>query len=570
MVLLLAGVIQCIGAWQDSQTTDEGAHLAAGLSYWRTGDFRLNPEHPPLVKLLAALPLVPWQQLQPSADPMLWLTHDEWNIGRLVLYHQIPLSETQRVLWLARVPMIALWLTLGICLWWWADRRAGPWAGTIAATLYSFDPTFLGHGHLITTDIAAALGFLTTCWAAERLMKHPSWGRVFGLAVIFAFSQLAKFSLLILWPLVFGIFIFAILRKLGSMNWFWWRRTLGVTVLISLVTTWMVYGFQVQRINQDPRIDKLWVERDQLAESPDLLSMPPVIQFLVRTTAEGSSFRQHLEKFTQTPIPAYSYWRGFFSLASHDFWGHTAYLLGKQSFRGWWYYFPVALFVKMPAPTLLLSIMLIVTTFISWFGRDRSTQKRNIMTSANVWLVIPPVIYFLWSLNSHINIGVRHILLVLPFLYVGIAQSITQQRTWWFQKILILLVASLPLVALSAWPNTIGYFNFVAGGTSGGHRVLLDSNLDWNQDLWRLRDYLKEQNYPRASIALFGSVPVEIVHPHPENVPQDDQVARQGQPHQFIIISKGLLYSVDLPFTWLQKISPTKQIGSSINVYDLR
>ncbi len=560
--LIIALSLQCIGAWTDSQTTDEGAHLGAGLSYWRTGDFRLNPEHPPLVKLLAALPLLPNDAIQPSQNATYWANRDQWEIGRLILYHQLtPSSVSQMALWLARLPVVLLWLGLGVIVWKWAEERTSAWGGAVSTILFAFEPTLLGHGHLITTDVAIATGFTATFWLTTKIVDHPNWRLVSTFALIFGLTQITKFSALILWPVAFGLLGLAAWQASSSWTWLWWRRTLALTILIGAGLTWGIYGFERQSANADPRIDRLWQERDALAGSTELTTMPPIVRYLVRATPPGSAWRERLQAASTIPIPAYSYWRGAFAVASHNAMGHAAYLLGEQRSQGWWYYFPIALAVKTPLPLIGLVLLLMVNAI----------RSRRSLSQPHQYLLYGPVIlYLLWSFTSHINIGVRHVIPMIPLTIVAVASLVPSARKIWQRLMLVGLTTAMPIVALAAWPNTIGYFNAFAGGTRGGHRIILDSNLDWNQDLWRLRDYLEARSVPPAMIALFGSVPIEVAHPHPQRIPTDVEVAAQGQPRELIIISKGILYSVDLPFTWLRDLKPTDRIGSSILVFDLR
>ncbi len=554
--------MQCIGAWTDSQTTDEGAHLGAGLSYWRTGDFRLNPEHPPLVKLLAAAPLVGRAQLQPTADAALWAARDQWTIGRLVLYQQLNArTETQFALWLARLPMIAIWLTLGLVVWRWAEERAGRWGGALAAVVFAFEPTLLGHGHLITTDVAVAAGLTTTFWLGTRLVDRPRWRLVFLIATVFSLTQLTKFSALLLWPLLFGLLALALTTAHQRWNWSWWRRTLGVTLLVSAALTWIVYGFERVPAAADPRIDRLWHERDTIVGTPELQKLPGFVQWIATATPPGSDLRTWLTSASHIAIPAYSYWRGFFSVASHNAVGHAAYLFGEQASQGWWYYFPIALAVKTPLPIIALVLALIIVAAARW---------RHLGRPKHLFVYLPVVLYLLWSLTSKINIGVRHLIPILPMTFVALGSLGPAAKQLWHRWALAVTVAAVPLVTLLAWPNTIGYFNAAAGGTNGGQRIILDSNLDWNQDLWRLRDWLDQRGTPPAMIALFGSVPVEVVHLDHDPVPSDEQVRINGRPHRLVIISKGILYSVDQPFQWLRELQPSARIGSSILVYDLR
>lgn len=480
----------------------------------------------------------------------------------MVLYQQLnPATETQFALWLARLPVILLWLGLGIVVWRWAEMRTTAWGGAMAATVFSFEPTFLGHGHLITTDVAVAAGMTLTLWLATRLVAKPSWSSVILLALSFGLTQLTKYSALILWPALFSLFAIAATGRQAGWTWKWWRRTLGATIVISAALTWTVYGFERLPPSADPRIDRLWYERDALAGSPQLAQLPGPIQSLVKATPPGSGLRNWLNRASTFPIPAYSYWRGFIAVASHNAVGHVAYLLGEQKSTGWWYYFPIAAVVKTPLPLLLL------------FGAAgyAAAQRWRQLGEPHYYLLYGPIVLYAgWSLTSKINIGIRHLLPLYPLLIIATAHLVRVATRRWQKIGLTIAVLALPIVTLLAWPNTIGYFNALGGGTAGGHRIILDSNLDWNQDLWRLRDYLKTNGTPPAMIALFGSVPVEVVHPNPTRIPTDPEVATTGRPRGLVIISKGVLYSVDLPFRWLRTIAPSARIGSSILVYDFR
>ena len=561
LALGCALVLQCIGARTDSQTTDEGAHLAAGLSYWRTNDFRLNPEHPALTKLLAAAPLIPFRQLQPTADSALWANRDQWSIGRMLLYSQLdPRRETPWILWLARLPIVLVWLCLGWIVWRWAEERTSAWGGAVATVLYAFDPTMLGHGHLITTDLGVAAGMTATFWVAAKLVQRPSWRWVASVGLVFSLTQLTKFTALVLWPLLFAVLAVAAATARTGWNWSWWRRTLLATVTIGAITTWSVYGLEVQSARADPGVHRLWAGRDALAISRELTTMPPLIQRVVSVTEPGSGLRRMLVSMSRLPIPAYSYWRGIGSTISHNAHGHPAYLLGRRSQHGWWYYFPVAILVKTPLPVLALGLVL---AFAVWRRRRVLGSPRHLL------LIVPMLGFLLWSLSSQINIGVRHVLPVYPLFCISAASLVRLGARRWQRWALGLAVASLPIITWAAWPHTIGYFNALAGGTRGGHRVLLDSNLDWNQDLWRLRDELDRRSTPPARIALFGTVPAEVIHPHPGTVPTDSLVAIAGPPRGLVIVSEGLLYDDRLHFLWLRSLRPTRAIGASILVYDL-
>ncbi|MBI3573327.1 MAG: glycosyltransferase family 39 protein [Candidatus Kerfeldbacteria bacterium] len=570
-VLLTGTCLQCIGAWQDSQTSDEAVHLSAGYSYLRTGDFRLNPEHPPLIKVLAAAPLlfVHGLQLRLSGPEWSWRSLNEWTFGANFLYdNPIP---ARLLLFLARLPMIAIWLTLGLLLWHWARKRWGDTAGLFGLTFFVFDPNFLGHGHLVTTDVGVSLGIFATVWAAGRYFEQPRASTLIILSIIFALSQITKFSALILWLIVplLGLVRLAYRRPP------WPARHFFSLLLSLLITTgpiiWAAYGLQTKKTVDDPRFRQLWQAR-QLLLPRDLSMQPTLIRYLVSWTDPHQPIGQLFQRVEHWSIPAYSYWAGLFSLLSHDFWGHPAYLLGQTSGIGWWYYFPVTFLVKTPLVTLLalcLSAIIGLGSFLQAWAR----RHRPHIPFQAFLLGLPPLLYFGWSLASHINIGLRHIFPIYPFLYLGIARLVSIRPTrwlrWWY-SLLLVLALGIGATALASWPNTIGYFNVAAGGTKGGARYLLDSNLDWDQDFWRLRSWLDQQHFTLVHIALFGPIPRQNFFPEALPVPRDSLTGARVKPRDIIIVSANLLYNPDEGLQWLQAYPPRWHIGSSIYAYDFR
>lgn len=176
-------------------------------------------------------------------------------------------------------------------------------------------------------------------------------------------------------------------------------------------------------------------------------------------------------------------------------------------------------------------------------------------------------------MTSHINIGLRHIFPVEPFLFLAIgsmasAPILTNHVAR--KKMLVGALGTLPLLAVLSWPNTIGYFSEIIGGPRQGYQYLLDSNLDWNQDIWRLRNFLQLQHFPEVHLVLFGSIPYRNIFPTTLPVLEDQAIASGQRPSGIVIISAGQLYNQDGPFAWLRSYRPQWRIGSSISVYDFR
>ncbi len=575
LIIVSAFAWQCIGAWQDSQTTDEAVHLAAGRSYWQTGDYRLNPEHPALFKLWAAWPLVflPKAELQTDTDT--WRAGNQWLIGSDYLYSS-PASVMygpRLLLLLARLPMILVWLGLVVTLAVWSWRRWSPAASLATTAALAYDPNLLGHGHLITNDVAVAFAYLGAFLLLKYFIDRPSWRRLGWLSLVFAVAQLTKFSAMVLWIFMPLVTMVAIFYRRPGLSWRWFGRVIVALIVVTSLVTWLVYAGRVNRIDSDPRITQLWQERQDLVMRQATGAIPPLIQKFIKLSDPATTTGRWLQRFQQSSIPAYWYWRGLFSATSHNYYGHAAYLLGQASTQGWWYYFPVVLYVKTPILLLLLVLtaMIIHLWRLARFKPDQSWSER---LPFDFWIIgFPPLIFLLWSMTSHINIGLRHVFPTYVFFPLAVGSLITmlEQKTKRWGLVLALSTAIISLtVTTAAWPHTIGYFNGLVGGSTQGHRYVLDSNLDWNQDILRLQSFLNQQKISEIQLALFGSIPANYYFPTIRHVPGDADIAAGVRPHGVVVISDGQLYNLDGPFSWLRPLRPRWRVGSSISVYDFR
>ena len=199
MALLLAvmAVALVVGARTDGITVDEPVYISAGYRHLTALDFRLNPETPPLAKMLAALPLVPLRLHTPAAP-------GEWGW----IYRFFHENSASRIIALARLPAILLTLLLAVLVWAWARAEHGPAAGLAALALAAFHPSLLAHGHLAATDVPAALGFLGTSWAFRRWCQAPTPRRAVIVAVALAAAVLTRLTA---WLLVPSLALVAIL-----------------------------------------------------------------------------------------------------------------------------------------------------------------------------------------------------------------------------------------------------------------------------------------------------------------------------------------------------------------------
>jgi len=278
------------------------------------------------------------------------------------------------------------------------------------------------------------------------------------------------------------------------------------------------------------------------------------------------------------PIPAPSFLRGLGFISKHNTRGHASYFLGMRSGTGgWWYYFPILFQLKSPTGLLLLLLLSCSSLFYVLLSAGARNAVVSLLRTRPGWfaITIPPLFYFLIATTSRINIGIRHILPVYPFLFVWVAAAVFRSRGRDLPAVLRWAgVIFLGLVALewaAAFPRYIPFFNWPNGGSAEGWRFAVDSNLDWGQDMKRLGDYLQGQKSAgNVCLATFSEAPPAHfgITAHP--IPRTAQEARaQGC---LVVVSMSVLYEwapTDGSYDWLLGLHPTARVADSFNVYSL-
>jgi hypothetical protein len=243
-----------------------------------------------------------------------------------------------------------------------------------------------------------------------------------------------------------------------------------------------------------------------------------------------------------------------------------SYLLGERSLFGWWYMSPVALAVKTPVAELALFAL----AFGIWVMRLRRVQLRKLEFK---WflLVIPPAVYFAASLPIHFNAGLRHLLPMYPPVFLFIAGVLLAKPVPKWRATAVVLGAGLLVIeCASIHPHYLAFFNVLAGGPANGRRVLVDSNLDWGQDLKNLKTYMDEQRIPEVCISYFGMAELQYYGIRYKLLPAvpDAQTARRLNCVAAISVTNLAVEHSD--YAGLDELSPDAQIGYSIYIYDLR
>ena len=510
----------------ESPTNDEPIHLTASYIYLTKGRYNMDLPHPPLGRVLAALPLlalplnrIPAEKAWPEFRTFIW--------GNRVSVDTIMLR--------ARLVTIALTLLFGAWLCWWTRRHFGPAAALLALTFFTFDPNLIAHGHYVTTDLIVSFGIFLTCTLWADFLLTPSWKRLILAALALGMAILSKYSALFL-LLVLPVLYFVAWTRNRSRPFFTWRGA-----IITFVVMGAGAGILVA-----------------LAYAPDVVTIIHLLR-AERITAINS----------HTLVSSFGYFRGLRQVAQHNAEGNPAYLLGHLGQYGWWDYFPVAFLVK--TPTGVFAACGIAALSLLKF--------RLRPPPALLWLclALPPLIFFTLAMCSSIDIGVRYILPVYPFLYVLLAVVLIDyaplllRSAWpWTVAALMLLVA---VESLSNYPHYLAFFNWASGGAANGSHYLLDSNLDWGQDSKNLANFVRDHHVTPLCTALFGTAPGNYYVREARNLHQTGMP--EGVEHLpcVVAVSANFLHGLYIPpavFAPLRQRQPMAEIGHSIYLYDLR
>ena len=533
LLILLASVALMVNvSLQEAGTQDELAHIPAGYSYVRYLDYRLNPEHPPLVKMLAGAPLL-FLDLNFPTQSLAWqdAVNGQWDVGAQFLYESG--NDADEIIQWSRFGPIFLTLILVAFVYVWSKELMGPKWALLPTLFTALTPNFIAHGHYVTTDIGATLGTFVAIYYFVKYLNHQSrkhlvWaGLAFGVAMLMKFSTVLLVPLFLLIIFVYWLSEIARTRKtIGTGRFkhfvFLGFKYLGKVLMVFIIGFLLLYPFYfITTINYPPakQLSDTEFILQTFADGPQAEGEPCYAVNPKRCAAELNIW------MADKPMirPAGHYMLGVLMVLQRSAGGNTAYFLGEVSNQGNSLYFPAAYVLKEPAPLLILvGFGLLLASYR--VGRTALTKRRHKFVNyfgthiAEFSIFTFILIYALWSLSSPLNIGVRHLMPMMPFMYMLATASIkkwTQNNAFkkpvspgLGRKIKVGFVSILTLwffadVAL-AYPYYLSYYNeFV--GTENGWKYITDSNYDWGQDLKRLEAYVEENNIDRIAVDYFGA-----------------------------------------------------------------
>ncbi len=506
-----------------SATSDETTHLPSGYTYLETGTFRLNPQHPPLVKLLAALPLLflhPRLDLQDAA----WASEppNEWKFGQSFLYG----NDADRLLFWGRLPLVLLTLLLGLHVWLWARELFGEAAGLAALVLFAFCPTLIAHGHLVTMDVPlATFSTMSFYWLRAWLLRGGPL-RLVAAAACQGLALAAKFSAVVLLPV-----------------------ELALIVAAAIVPSTTASADASARFSSPQQIAGMGARaRAAVTGSAVLIGGAFVVVWA-------------LYFFPGDPL---FYWRGMQLVNSDHDPTYPVYLLGNFKAGGWWYYFPVAFLVKTPIPTLLF-LGLGIVLFLVGRRTPRALDEAFLVSPALVWLVATCALAD--------DIGVRYLLPMYPLAWIFASRAAPHLWNRTAGKV-VLAALGLWLAAgtLRIYPDHLAYFNEIAGGPSRGPEWLDDSNLDWGQDLKRLKTWMDEKGVEEVRLLYAWNGSPEYYGIRYEPVTMRDWVEKP-RPGVYAVsimwLVRGRLYArlEGTQCDWLDRYVPSDRVGYSFYIY---
>jgi 4-amino-4-deoxy-L-arabinose transferase-like glycosyltransferase len=509
----------------NSQTYDEAAHLVAGYSYLATRDFRLDSDHPPLIKELQALPLLIRYRLPFNPDLDRWQNKEVFPLGQDFLYKSA--ASADHMLTLSRLPNLLIGGWLVAVVGWWAYRLWGREAALLAMTLASFDPNLIAHSSLVTTDVGVSAAIITTLYLMWEYVNSVRWSLLIGAGLATGIGLTSKFSGLVLIPII-------------------------IVIVLLLIRTDASLALPLRTNPSRPK-------HRLLHATAALLIMFSVSLLVIPAAYFFQGFDTWLSglKLLVTIVQA----------------GRPSFYLGEYSYEGWWSYHLMALLIKTPLGTLgLVSLSL-----------SLQTRRPRLTWHTAVFLIAPVIVFCAVTTQSKLAIGLRHILPIYAFLFIlaGRVAALHWRRRW---LALFLVSASVVFTALSSLrvaPHQLAYFNELVGGPDRGYRYLLDSNLDWGQDLRGVKEYMDRENVPIIYLSYFGTAPPSYYGIRYQFVPgtwplewpvQTERVPADTA-RKLLAISVNNLQDLLNPsyplFEWLREREPIAKIGYSIFIYDL-
>ncbi len=526
-----------------SFTYDETLHLANGIAYHKFHNFRFGIEHPPLLKYIAGFSSYFAKAVLPGAGSLVrtkneirlnaWSPRKDFIFAHKVFFTNA--SETERLLFTGRALLLLLGIPLIIIIHLWARELYDEKAANLAALMLALSPNILAHARLVTTDFGSAAFSVMAAFFLWKYTKKQNLKNLVPSALLWSLALASKHTVIF----YFTAFHLSAFFLAGNRKKFLAHFFLQIPIIVFMIN--LSYLFTEPVCGNFFKGDELNPLSVFIREALKLVSK---ISFLPETYLKGI---------------AYSF--------AHSRRGHSAYLLGMYSVKGWPYYFPLAILVKSTLAGIVLSAISIVSSKTAKISRDE------------LFFILPSAAFLIFMMKSNLNIGIRHTLLLWPFAFLFFSRAARLLKG----PALAAMAALALFENLLIFPDYISHFNFVLGGPRQGIKYLGDSNLDWGQGLKQFAQWWKKEGKPTLVLSYFGSGSPryygiryqgclmstpwrgaeEIINP--ENT-EKEYFAVSATNLQGIYFGN---YGKTKPFSYFLSKKPAKICGSSIYVYDI-
>ncbi|MDR1384892.1 MAG: glycosyltransferase family 39 protein [Planctomycetaceae bacterium] len=516
-----------------SPTNGEIPALSAGLYHWQTGEFNLFRVNPPLVRMVAALPVL---FCKPKTD---WsLNHDilvgrdEFPVGNEFI--RLNGENSFRYFTLARLFCIPFSILGAVVCYRFGKELYGTTSGFIALILWCFSPTVLGHASTIGPDAHAAACGLLAVYLFWHWLQSPTVSATMFSGFALGLAELTKTTWLVLFPV-------------WILLWLFWRMTNqnqkpSVSALCSILLIGMIcinIGYGGERVFQPLGSFRFISKTFGGADTETNNKM------------KGKNrFRGTILEKLPVPFPQ-NYLLGI-DIQRSDFEFHSKnYLCGKWKYGGWWYYYLSAFVVKEP---VALSLFILFSLFVSY----------KLFRQDEIILLLPAVVIFiLVSSQTGMNQHYRYVLGAIPFLFVFIAKLGTVRRRL-FGLMILLLLTFYCGSSLAVFPHSLSYFNEAAGGSISGRRYLLGSNLEWGQDILLLKKWI--DNHPECHpifVSQSSYFDIGIAGIQSEKIPDD--ITTPG----WYAVGVNDIHDREKKYRYFLRFEPVGMIGYSIYIYHM-
>lgn len=548
---LLFSVLSIRSYVQKSLAIDEGSHLTDGYLLLQQPGFEIRADRTQFLNIWMAWPLLA-QNLRLPTVPVA----DRARFNHAFFFE---LNDCDRVLFWSRFMVVMIGVVLGIFVFGWANELFGFWPAVFALALLALEPNLLTNSGVATQDLGAAGLFFGTSYFLWRLTRQLTPGNWLGFAVCLALGLVSKFTLLLLIPVILVLLLLVVTGQTPWRTRVWrehiiTRRTSKALVAGSVLvasgavwwcTVWATYGF---RYSADPASARtIHREAAVIREFPVTARLIGVLD----------DHRWLPNDYTQSLLDGLRNTRDT---------SRPVYLAGRVLPGGRWYYFPIVFLVKTPLALMLSSFLGLGV----WLWQ----KKRALM---DVAFVLVPMLLFLIALTqANMNVGVRHMLPVYPFVILlagGAAHWAVRTGRAWI-PFLILTVAAVELATVA--PHYRAFFNLLAGGPSNGHRILVDSNADWGQDIKLLKQWMTGRGLDRINLGYWGETDpgyygIDFV-PLPTTIWHGDYPVTAPSLPGYVAVSVNLLHDpafgqIRSYYADLLHRKPVALIGYSIRVY---